>query len=93
MNSLGLMEDITSEIMLTTKRKVRESFTGQMVGNMTVAGKMESNMESVTTPQQVENLSKESGQRERDCIGYKLISESDGLNCQDQILLLFLHQG
>ena len=93
MNLPGLMEDITSEIMLTTKRKAKESSTGQMVENMMVAGKMESNMASVTTPQLVENLSKESGQRERDCIGCNLISESDGLNSRDSNLIIISSVG
>ena len=75
MNLPGLMEDITSETMWTTKRKAKESFTGQMVGNMTVAGKMENSMELETTPQLVENLNKESGLREKDCIGFKPIND------------------
>lgn len=93
MNLLGLMEDITSEIMLTTKRKAKECFTGQMAENMMVAGKMESNMESETTPRLVENLSKASGQRERDCIGYNPISENDGLNCRESNLIIISSTG
>ena len=55
--------------------------------------KMESSTESVTTPQRVENLSKASGQRERDCIGFNPISENDRLNCQESNLIIISSTG
>lgn len=91
MNSPGLMADITSAITLTTKRKAKECFTGQMAGNMTAAGKTENSMVLETIPPLVENPSKESGKRVRDCIGCNLTSEEGNLLkvTRNEILLLY----
>jgi len=75
-NLLGQMEDIMLEIMWTTKRKDRESLTGQMVENMTEAGKMVNSMESETIHPPAESQSRENGRRARDCIGCRPLNDS-----------------
>jgi hypothetical protein len=70
--SPGQMAEDMREIMLMTRRKVKEFSSGLMAESTRVAGKTESNMESVLIPPLVVKLNKESGKMERDSTGFKI---------------------
>jgi hypothetical protein len=70
-SSHGQTAEDTRENTLMIKRKDKVLFTGQMVGNTKVAGKMENNMASEHTLQQVAKPNKENGKKERDSTGFR----------------------
>jgi len=81
--SHGQMEEDMKDSILMIKKKVTETFTGQMGENMREDGKMESSMELACIHLQVEKQSKESGRTEKDFNG--LMNRDENNICYIQI--------
>jgi len=73
--SLGQTAEDMKESTSMTRKKVKESFSGQMAESTREAGKTENNTELVSTPPQVVKPSKESGKKVKDYIGSKPIND------------------
>lgn len=66
----GLMEDDMKVNMLMIRKRVKVDSTGLMEENTREDGETASSMELEPTPQLVVRQSKESGKKEKDCIGF-----------------------
>jgi len=75
--SPGPTADATKAPTLTTKRKVRVTFTGLMVVNMRVVGRMESSMVLALILLRVVRLSRVSGPTEKDSTGFPILRVSN----------------
>lgn len=73
--SPGQTAEGTKESTSMTRKRVKESFSGQTAESTRAAGKTENSMELVSTRQPVVKPSKESGKKARDYTGFKPINE------------------
>ena len=71
-SSHGQTAEDTKVNTLTIRKKVKESFIGQMVENTTEAGRMANNMALALIPQLAAKANKVSGRRESVSIGCKI---------------------